>query len=133
MHLRSFRVIVRRDDAGNDLTEATVKAMVGDRYCMEVSEGNGPVNALDAALRKVLRQYGEHLDELRLVDYKVRIFTPRGSGDGTDAVVRVMIESTDSSGDPWFTVGVSSNVVNASLDALLDSISYKLYRDGVEA
>lgn len=133
LQLKSFRVIVRRDEAGNDLSEATVKARVNGAMVMEVAEGNGPVNALDAALRKALRQYGSHLEDLRLVDYKVRIFTPRGSGDGTDAVTRVMIESTDSSGDPWFTVGVSSNVIDASLDALLDSISYKLYRDGAGA
>ncbi len=129
LHLRSFRVIVRRDDAGNDLSEATVKALVGGDTMMEVAEGNGPVNALDAALRKVLRRYERHLDDLRLVDYKVRIFTPRGGGDGTDAVTRVMIESTDGSGDPWFTVGVSSNVIDASLDALIDSIEYKLFRE----
>lgn len=132
IHLKSFRVIVRRDDAGNDLSEATVKAVVRGVRVMEVAEGNGPVNALDAALRKALRPYARQLEGLRLVDYKVRIFTPRGGGDGTDAVTRVMIESTDDSGDPWFTVGVSSNVIDASLDALLDSISYKLYRDGAE-
>lgn len=132
--LKSFRVIVRRDDHGNDMSEATVKVLLpgGDEAMFEVAEGeNGPINALDAALRKALRRYGDNLKDLRLVDYKVRIFTPGSSGDGTDAVTRVLIESTDSSGFPWFTVGVSSNVIDASLDALLDSITYKLFRDGV--
>jgi 2-isopropylmalate synthase len=134
--LKSFRVIVRRDDHGDDMSEATVKVLFSDcdQPMFEVAEGEcGPVNALDAALRKALRRYDQHLRDLRLVDYKVRIFTPRGAGDGTEAVTRVLIESSDSSGDPWFTVGVSSNVIDASLDALLDSITYKLYRDGVKA
>ena len=135
-HLKSFRVIVRRDDHGDDMSEATVKVMLpgSDQPMFEVAEGeNGPVNALDVVLRKALRRYDEHLRDLRLVDYKVRIFTPRGGGDGTDAVTRVLIESTDSSGFPWFTVGVSSNVIDASLDALLDSFTYKLFRNGVTA
>lgn len=136
--LKSFRVITRREltqDGGYEpVSEATVKARVKDVDLMEVAEGNGPVNALDAALRKMLRVYADHLEDLKLVDYKVRIFTPgAGPGDGTDAVTRVMIESSDRQGRRWSTVGVSTNVVDASFDALSDSITYKLLRDGASA
>ncbi len=133
--LKSFRVITRRewqpDGSFALVSEATVKGRVQSEDLMEVAEGNGPVNALDAALRKVLRPYAACLEDLKLVDYKVRIFTPgAGSGDGTDAVTRVMIESTDRQGRRWSTVGVSTNVVDASFDALSDSFTYKLLRDG---
>ena len=94
---------------------------------MTVAEGNGPVNALDAALRKVLNSIYPQLNDLRLIDYKVRILTP---GDGTGAVTRVMIESADKNGEHWSTVGVSANIIDASYNALRDSIIYKLYRDG---
>jgi 2-isopropylmalate synthase len=135
---KSFRVITRRrwaEDGSIDLiSEAILKGNVRGQYLLEVAEGNGPVNALDAALRKMLRPYADCLGDLRLVDYKVRIFTPRsGSGDGTDAVTRVMIESADKNGNRWSTVGVSANVVDASFDALTDSFTYKLLRDGAQA
>jgi 2-isopropylmalate synthase len=93
---------------------------------MTVAEGNGPVNALDAALRKGLVPLYPELRDLRLVDYKVRILTP---GEGTKAVTRVVIESSDGTGETWTTVGVSPNVIDASFIALSDSITYKLYRD----
>jgi len=133
----SFRVLNERrwNDAGEvvTLSEATVKLAVKEgpdteRLDMAVAEGNGPVNALDAALRKVLLPLYPSLGDLRLVDYKVRILTP---GDATGAVTRVMIESTDGCGRIWSTVGVSANVIDASYNALRDSIIYKLYRDGV--
>src|SRR5262245_27235038 len=92
---------------------------------MSVGEGNGPVNALDNALRKDLGRYSKSLEDLRLVDYKVRILT-----GGTEAVTRVMIESADATGERWSTVGVSPNIVDASFEALIDSITYKLLRDG---
>jgi 2-isopropylmalate synthase len=92
---------------------------------MSVGEGNGPVNALDNALRKDLGPYQAFIDDLELVDYKVRILT-----GGTDAVTRVLIESRDGEGNRWYTVGVSPNIVDASFEALLDSINYKLLRDG---
>jgi 2-isopropylmalate synthase len=95
---------------------------------MSVGEGNGPVNALDMALRKDLGPYQSYIDDLELVDYKVRILT-----GGTDAVTRVLIESRDGEGRRWFTVGVSPNIVDASFEALLDSINYKLIRDGAPA
>ncbi len=129
--LTSFRVIdERRWNARGELitlSEATVKLAAGGHDLMSVAEGNGPVNALDAALRKVLTPIYPPLEDLRLVDYKVRILTP---GEGTRAVTRVMIESADSHGEHWATVGVSTNVIDASYNALRDSIVYKLYRDG---
>lgn len=96
---------------------------------MTVAEGNGPVNALDAAMRKVLVTHYPALEDLHLVDYKVRILTP---GDGTRAVTRVMIESADAAHQHWSTVGVSTNIIDASYNALRDSIIYKLFRDGAE-
>ncbi len=127
----SFRVIdERRWNAKGELitlSEATVKLEVGGGSTMTVAEGNGPVNALDAALRKALTPLYPQLADVRLVDYKVRILTP---GEGTGAVTRVMIESADGEGTHWSTVGVSTNVIDASYGALRDSIIYKLYRDG---
>ncbi|MFQ5764144.1 MAG: citramalate synthase [Rhodospirillales bacterium] len=130
-HCSSFRVLdERRWSAKGEIvtiSEATVKLDVGGEPHMTVAEGNGPVNALDAALRKVLTPIYPQLEDLRLVDYKVRILTP---GDGTRAVTRVMIESADREGEHWSTVGVSTNIIDASYNALRDSIIYKLFRDG---
>jgi 2-isopropylmalate synthase len=128
----SFRVLVeRRHNAQGDLvtvSEATVKVSIDGQTVMSVGEGNGPVNALDNALRKDLGRYQSFIQDLDLVDYKVRILT-----GGTDAVTRVLIESRDGVGNRWFTVGVSPNIVDASFAALLDSINYKLIRDGAPA
>ena len=128
----SFRVVVeRRHNARGELvtvSEATVKARVDGETVMSAGEGNGPVNALDNALRKDLGSYQSYIDDLELVDYKVRILS-----GGTDAVTRVLIESRDGEGNRWFTVGVSPNIVDASFEALLDSINYKLIRDGAPA
>lgn len=128
----SFRVIdERRWNAKKELitlSEATVKMMVHGDDVMAVAEGNGPVNALDAALRKVLVGYFPQLADLKLVDYKVRILTPT---DATAAITRVMIESADKHNNKWSTVGVSPNVIDASYNALRDSIVYKLFQDGV--
>ncbi|MCW8916243.1 MAG: citramalate synthase [Magnetovibrio sp.] len=135
----SFRVIdERRWNVMDKLvtqSEATVKLELHpdknhEDQKMAVAEGNGPVNALDAALRKVLLPLYPTLVDLRLVDYKVRILTP---GEATAAVTRVMIESTDDTGRTWATVGVSGNVIDASYNALRDSIVYKLFRDGARA
>ena len=106
------------------LAEATMKVRVDGEMHMTVAEGNGPVNALDRALRKALLTAYPALVDMHLVDYKVRIL---GSGAGTDALIRVMIESTDGSGRRWTTVGVSSNVIEASWQALSDAVAYKLH------
>jgi 2-isopropylmalate synthase len=128
----SFRVSVeRRHNALGELitvSEAVVKVTVDGEKLMNAGEGNGPVNALDQALRKDLGRYSPWLEDLRLVDYKVRILTA-----GTEAVTRVMVESADGKGARWSTVGVSPNIVDASFEALLDSITYKLLRDGAPA
>jgi 2-isopropylmalate synthase len=128
--LNSFRVMdERRWNAKGDLitlSEATAKVQVDGQLIMTVAEGNGPVNALDAALRKALVPFYPELKDLKLLDYKVRILTP---GEGTGAVTRVMIESSDGTGRTWSTVGVSPNVIDASFIALNDSITYKLTRD----
>jgi 2-isopropylmalate synthase len=130
----SFRVIdERRWNARGELitlSEATVKLDVNGNQYMTVEEGNGPVNALDAALRKVLTPVYPSLEAVRLVDYKVRILSP---GDGTRAITRVMIESATDHGLHWSTVGVSTNIIDASYQALYDAIVYKLYRDGAVA
>jgi 2-isopropylmalate synthase len=128
--LQSFRVLDerRRNQRGDlsMLSEATIKVEVGGEQRMTVAEGNGPVNALDAALRTALIPSYPELEEMKLTDYKVRILTPQ---DGTKAVTRVMIESSDRE-DSWSTVGVSPNVIDASYNALHDSITYKLWRSG---
>ncbi|MGI9371160.1 MAG: citramalate synthase [Hyphomicrobiales bacterium] len=125
----SFRVIVeRRHNAVGELvtmSEATVKVRVEGDTFMSVGEGNGPINALDEALRKDLGHYSRFIKDLELVDYKVRILN-----GGTGATTRVLIESRDAAGKRWFTVGVSPNIVDASFQALIDSINYKLLRDG---
>ena len=128
----SFRVMVeKRHNALGQLvtvSEATVKVFVNGETepLWSVAEGNGPVNALDSALRKDLGRYQTHIKDIELVDYKVRILT-----GGTEAVTRVLIETLDkASGDRWVTVGVSPNIVDASFEALLDSINYKLFRAG---
>ncbi|MBI1778435.1 MAG: citramalate synthase [Proteobacteria bacterium] len=131
--LKRFRVMdERRYNAKGALvteSEATVTVGVGNELRHEVAVGNGPVNALDTALRKALAGFYGSLDAMRLVDYKVRILTP---SDGTGAVTRVMIESGDGHGARWTTVGVSANIIDASVDALFDGITYKLMRDGAK-
>ncbi len=130
--VESFHVTVeRRHNALGQLvtvSEAVVKLMVGGERLLTVAEGNGPVNALDRALRKDLGVYRDAIADLELIDYKVRILN-----GGTGAVTRVLIESADNSGDSWFTVGVSENIVDASFEALNDSIVYKLMRSGIAA
>jgi 2-isopropylmalate synthase len=120
----SYHVGVGRDERGLE-TEATVKLRVGEAIRHEVAEGDGPVNALDAAMRKALHGMFPNLAEMHLVDYKVRVIN---SEAGTAAGVRVVIESRDQHGI-WGTVGVSENIIEASWIALVDAIEYKLYKD----
>jgi 2-isopropylmalate synthase len=125
-----FSVTVESRGDGSQMisqSKAGVELVVAGEKITSSGSGNGPVNALDAALRKDLGRYSPFLADLRLVDYKVRILT-----SGTEAVTRVTVESADGKGNRWSTVGVSENIVDASFEALTDSIIYKLYRDKAE-
>jgi len=110
------------------VTLAVVKVKVGDDNLISAAEGNGPVNALDRALRKDLGQYQKYIDGLKLTDYRVRILDA-----GTEAVTRVLIESEDENGERWTTIGVSPNIIDASFQALMDSIVYKLVKSKAPA
>lgn len=127
--LIGFRVLDERkfDAKGRVITiaEATIKIKIGKKITLAVAEGNGPVNALDKALRKALSRKYPSLKNVRLTDYKVRILTP---SDGTQAITRVQIESADDLGNKWTTIGVSENIVDASFRALHDSITYTLMK-----
>lgn len=128
-NVHSYKVVVERrfNARGQEITvsEAIVKVEVDGETLMSVAEGNGPVNALDNALRKDLGRYQSIIETLELVDFKVRILNA-----GTAAITRVLIESEDTAtGDRWYTVGVSENIVDASFQALTDSIVTKLMRD----
>ncbi|SDG45744.1 citramalate synthase [Thalassobaculum litoreum] len=123
----------RRFNARGDLvieSEATATLTVGGTAHHEVAVGNGPVNALDTAIRKALTPKFPAIQTMRLIDYKVRILPPARDGDGTDATTRVMIESEDETGTTWRTVGVSPNIIDASIAALSDAITWKLLRAG---
>jgi 2-isopropylmalate synthase len=121
----SYRVNIEAREDGTPITEATVRLKVAGEFEHTASEGDGPVNAIDGALRKALVRFYPRLNEMQLVDYKVRVVNPKA---GTAARVRVVIESRDET-DIWGTVGVSENVVEASWLALADSIEYKLFKD----
>jgi len=110
------------------VTMAVVKVRVGDESLISAAEGNGPVNALDLALRKDLGKYQKYIEGLKLTDYRVRILNA-----GTEAVTRVLIESEDEAGEHWTTVGVSPNIIDASFQALMDSVIYKLVKSGAPA
>lgn len=129
--LHSYRTLdeCRIDAKGRHVTiaEATVKLSVAGDLLMTVAEGNGPVNALDAALRKALLPRYPELTGMHLSDYKVRILTP---ADATAALTRVMIESRDDKGRTWNTIGVSHNIIDASYNALFDAITYHLMSSG---
>ena len=120
-----YHITVEKRATGQIVTEATVKLKVGDQVEHVVGEGDGPVNALDAALRKSLEIFYPSLKEVHLIDYKVRVVN---AGAGTAARVRVIIESRDKN-SIWGTVGVSENIIEASWQALVDSVEYKLQKD----
>jgi len=122
--LKGFRVIIWKDKKGFLKSEAIVKLCVKNKDEIVVSEGNGPVEALDSSLRKALDRFYPELREVSLCDFKVRVVNPAG---GARAKVRVLIESTDRK-NTWTTVGVSENIIEASWLALVDSIEYKLLK-----
>ena len=137
--IKRYRVTVekRKNKYGKmvSLSEAVVVAKIGKNKVLSVSESmdpecgdQGPVNALSKALAKDLGPYQNCIDDMTLTDYKVRI-----TGSGTDAVTRVIIDSQDGQGRRWSTVGVSANIVDASFEALLDAINWKLIRDGMKS
>lgn len=110
------------------VAEAIVKVRIGEEVMISAAEGNGPVNALDLALRKDLGKYQPLIADLKLTDYRVRILD-----GGTEAVTRVLLESADETGERWTTVGVSPNIIDASFQALNDSIVWKLVKSGATA
>ncbi|MDQ6976467.1 MAG: citramalate synthase [Mariprofundaceae bacterium] len=127
--LKAFRVLDAKHD--HDIqaeAEATVQLSVGERTYHTVALGNGPVNAIDKALRLALSSHYPSLNNMRMTDFKMRVLSTR---EGTKAMVRVLIESTDGN-KKWGTVGVSTNMIEASYQALVDAIEYKLVQDGIE-
>jgi 2-isopropylmalate synthase len=130
--VESFHVGVERKLVAPGVTytasQAIVKIRIGEERLISAAEGNGPVNALDLALRKDLGVYQKYIEDLELIDYRVRVFQ-----GGTDAVTRVLIEFGDGNGDTWSTVGVSGNIIEASFQALVDAIAYRLLKVGVAA
>ncbi len=129
--INEYDVTVKKDKSGNIISSAKAQLEVDKKIILCEGEGNGPVNALDNAIRNnvdKLAKYSKYLKDLKLVDYKVRILNT-----GTEAVTRVSIESTDSSGKNWFTIGVSANIIEASFKALIDSLDYKLFKDKAPA
>jgi 2-isopropylmalate synthase len=130
--VESFHVGVERKVVAPGVTysasQAVVKIRIGEERLISAAEGNGPVNALDLALRKDLGVYQKHIEDLELRDYRVRVFQ-----GGTDAVTRVLIEFGDGAGETWSTVGVSGNIIDASFQALVDAIVYRLVKLNVPA
>ena len=129
--INEYDVSVKKDSLGDIISHAKAQLEVDGEKILCEGEGNGPVNALDNAIRKNvnrLAKYSEYLKDLKLVDYKVRILNT-----GTNATTRVSIESTDRDGKSWFTIGVSPNIIEASFKALIDSLDYKLYKEKAPA
>jgi len=124
--LESFRVVVNKDANGNVTTEAIIKVKVNGKVEHTAAEGDGPVNALDNCLRKALMEFYPSLAKMHLSDFKVRVLEEKA---GTAAKVRVLIQSQDET-DSWNTIGVSENIIEASWQALTDSVEYKLMKDG---
>ena len=123
--LEDYRVIMERRKGGKSSSEATIKLRVGKETEHTASQGDGPVNALDGALRKALKKFYPRIGEMHLIDYKVRVLDEK---EGTAARVRVLVQSQDKA-DSWWTMGVSENVIDASWQALVDSVEYKLLKD----
>ena len=129
--IKEYDVTVKKDKEGKIISSAKAKLEVDKKIILCEGEGNGPVHALDNAIRNnvdKLAKYSKYLKDLKLVDYKVRILNT-----GTNATTRVSIESTDKEGKNWFTIGVSPNIIDASFKALIDSLDYKLYKEKAPA
>ena len=127
--LEGFRVIIeKRHHDGRTISEATVKVSVNGISELTAAEGDGPVNALDLALRKSLERFYPEIKEIALADFKVRILD---GVNGTAARTRVLIDSTDGR-NTWGTVGLDDNIIQASWEALVDSVEYALYRKNIE-
>lgn len=126
--VKGFRVIEEKRENGDAYSEATIQIQENDLFEHTAAEGDGPVNALDNALRKALVKFFPSIKDVRLEDYKVRVLNGR---EGTEAKVRVLIESSDVK-DRWGTVGVSTNIIEASWLALIDSVKYKLMKDALK-
>jgi len=129
--IKEYDVSVRKNKQEQIISKAKAKLEVDGEQIICEGEGNGPVHALDNAIRKnvtKLEKYSKYLKDLKLVDYKVRILNT-----GTEATTRVSIESTDSQGKNWFTIGVSPNIIDASFKALIDSLDFKLFKDKAPA
>lgn len=122
--LESFRVIVERREDGHMVVEATIKVHVGGERIISTAEGNGPVNALDSALRQAIVSKYPHLADIELVNYKVRILDET---KGTGAVTRVLLDASDGE-ESWGSIGVSENIIEASWEALVDSIEFGMLR-----
>ena len=118
--LESWRVLVEKRADGKVATEATIKVWLGGERFVRTAEGNGPVNALDAALRDAIGELHPHLRDIELVNFKVRILD---ESHGTGAVTRVLIDASDGH-EVWGSIGVSENLIAASWDALVDSLEY---------
>ena len=129
--IKEYDISVKKNNLGEIVSSAKAQLEVDKKLILCEGEGNGPVHALDNAIRNnvdKLAKYSQYLKDLKLVDYKVRILNT-----GTEAVTRVSIESTDSKGKNWFTIGVSPNIIDASFKALVDSLDYKLFKDNAPA
>ena len=129
--INEYDVSVKKNSSGEIISSAKAELEVDGEKIICEGEGNGPVIALDNAIRQNvdrLAKYSKYLKDLKLVDYKVRILNT-----GTEAITRVSIESTDSRGKNWFTIGVSTNIIDASFKALVDSLDYKLFKDNAPA
>ena len=123
--LKDFRVIIEKRAKGKMTSEVIMKIGVGNKIEHTASLGDGPVNALDNALRKSLKEFYPSLKEMHLTDFKVRVLDEKA---GTAANVRVLIQSQDKT-ESWWTIGVSENIIEASWQALVDSVEYKLLKD----
>ena len=133
IQIKNYEVsVVKKEGTSTDLnSKAKVTLIIDGKEIICDGKGNGPVNALDQAIRNNLEnigKYSEYLKDLKLIDYKVRILNT-----GTNAMTRVLIESSDKSNENWFTIGVSPNIIEASFRALIDSIDYKLYKSQAPA